>query len=747
MSPEINPELEPELFQPELLDEVPELSPEEIPEEVPEQSAASDEDQVIPRELSDSLKAIIQEVESEETGDRSKRLRALKKFDSYWEGIQRVYWSDVAKDWQAPEDEEEAEADDVINVYRAYGESIIAALSTGVPKSKFFPADADLPEDILAARAHSKLADLVQKHNQAPILFIKALFILWNQHFVAAYHYPKESESFGINREETTELQTVQEPVSVCATCGSETETSPCPSCGGGEILQDSREVQKEVPRVEETPKSRMILEVYGSLNVVLPENTSKVEDAGYLLFYTEQDIALLRSIYPGKQDEIQVGTDAEEAWAREASNTSFVSSKVTVKQIWIRPWLYYRLGRNKDKEIAELQAAFSSGCYLVMVGNEILEARDEKLDDRWTITESPLSRTIYANPLGNPLMPIQDAKNELFALTKETVAHGIPETFYDSQIIDETKYSNTTIRPGTLFPVKRKAGQNISDSFFQLRSAVLSKELAQFGQELTQDGQFVVGAFPSIYGGPSEGNSGTLGEYAMSRNQALQRLQNYWKLLNTWWTTIMGKVVPEYVKEMKGDDKFVKAQGKNFVNVWIRKNELEGGSIGQVEPESSEQFPTSWAQKKDLLIQVLTLKNPILDEALFHPENANLVAQALGFPEVYVPGDEDRTKQLFEVSRMLATGQFIEIEPEVDNHPVHIEVIRAWMNSDVGQEVKFTNPQGYALTLEHLRAHLMIIAGTPAPSQGPEKGSVPAEKPPNEGNPEVEPPIASPIQ
>jgi hypothetical protein len=263
------------------------------------------------------------------------------------------------------------------------------------------------------------------------------------------------------------------------------------------------------------------------------------------------------------------------------------------------------------------------------------------------------------------------------------------------------------------LFPVKKRPGQSIGDSFHQLRTATLSKEIGDFGQQLDSDAQFLSGASPTIYGG-DVGGSQTAKEYETRRSQALQRLQIHWKTLTHWWAELMSKVVVDFAKSMIEDEKFVVAKGTSFMNVWIRKSEIEAGTIGQIEPDISDQFPISASQKKDLLLGLLQLNNEFLNSVIYHPENATLVSQLLGFPEIFIPGDEDRSKQLNEINILLGGGQ---AEPEylVDNLPVHIEVCKAWANSDVGQYIKVNNPQGYMAVMTHLQTHTQMQQGMQA--------------------------------
>ena len=71
-----------------------------------------------------------------------------------------------------------------------------------------------------------------------------------------------------------------------------------------------------------------------------------------------------------------------------------------------------------------------------------------------------------------------------------------------------------------------------------------------------------------------------------------------------------MGKSVKSYAKNMLGDENFVKAQGSNFMNVWIKKVELTG-KIGDIVPEVSETLPVSWTQKRDILLNLMNMKDP----------------------------------------------------------------------------------------------------------------------------------------
>src|SRR5690606_208323 len=86
----------------------------------------------------------------------------------------------------------------VVNVYRAHGEAVIAALSVDIPGVTFLPDDAQNPDDIDTAKNYAHAALLIQRHNKAEILFPFAIYTAWVSPLVAAYHYLKTDEKYGV---------------------------------------------------------------------------------------------------------------------------------------------------------------------------------------------------------------------------------------------------------------------------------------------------------------------------------------------------------------------------------------------------------------------------------------------------------------------------------------------------------------------------------------------------------------------
>ena len=143
------------------------------------------------------LMILAEHFDAEDEFVREKQVKEWKKYKLLWASFQHTYYSEVARDWRIIEDrsDEEDYYNKEVNVLKAYLESIIAALSIIVPPIKCYPDDADSPMDLLTARAGDKIASLIFKHNNAPLLWLHALFLYCTEGLIVCHNYNKEDES------------------------------------------------------------------------------------------------------------------------------------------------------------------------------------------------------------------------------------------------------------------------------------------------------------------------------------------------------------------------------------------------------------------------------------------------------------------------------------------------------------------------------------------------------------------------
>ena len=696
-------------------------------------------------ELIASLKDIVKSCEHEDKDIRKAMVRQWKKAEEFWHGVQFLFWSSRDNGWKSPvdmgyEDDEELDeelgsfSDKVIDIYKAHGESIISALSAQIPSLRFLPDDADSPEDTLTARTYNKVADVVQRHNKAKLVFLRALFFLANQGIVASYRYKDSDPSYGTYKVPVYGEKEVESISYTCADCGSDAAASetPCPQCGSVEPPKETKTKNKvpELQTVEDRPKTRVKLDIFGALHFKVSYYARNQAECSYLGLFLDQGKDIACETYPDLCEEIQGDTiENLDRFARAAyvfPSEEEVEKKnlVAVSKWWLRPAAFYREPSKEKRE--KLLKKFPDGCRVIFIGKQkhFAEAIPEKLDDRWEIGQAGLSTYIYSDAILRPLIQIQEMRNQLVNLIMETIEHAIPAEFARPDVLNFAEYGKYEAVPGyTYKAMPGRPGDKLSDGFYTSTRSTLSKEVSAFLHQLDQDAQFAIGSFPSIYGGPSEGKSRTFAEYAASRQMALQRLSIVWQLVTDWWMRTISGSVLLYVDSLVEDEKYTKFESGSYVNVWIKKSQMLG-KIGGVEPEASESFPTSLTQKKDLFMKLIEMNNDFINSALYAPENARTIQDVMALTELKLPGEAQRVKQVIEIHDMMKDGIIavhtgvpgpngqeivqtsIPIDPDVDDHVVHMSTLQAFMVDLPGLDVAAEHPEQYENMRAHYKAH-----------------------------------------
>lgn len=683
-------------------------------------------------ELGQALWDVSKETEMKDKYTRERNLFHWKKLDYFWHTIQ--YLEETQNGFDSPEFNAD-EYDDIIgftkcyNVYKSHGESIIAALSVDFPNIIFPPNDAEDPDDKQTSEAFTKISDLLKKQNEGKLLLIKALFTLYNCGIVFGRTYSKADKKYGTY--EVPELKTTDSLQ--CPDCGEQMQGNNC-QCGyvGEPITVPIQETDSY--RTEN--KVRQIMEVHGPLNVFIP-SWARCKDHITYLRYTE-DLPEYDIRYQFKDTGVELtkfseDTEELEKWARKPFNTTRQERLIPVHHKWFSPCQYYGLKRSEE-DTQKLFEDYPDGIHAVYVADQLVILENEDLHDVWAISMDPRSRFVHADPIGRSMVPVQEVINEVFNITVTSIEQGVPLTFADSDVLDFNAYKNSPAIPGQIYPAKSRPGQNLRDSFETLKTATVSQEIEKFADRLEQMGQFVVGSFPSIYGGKLEG-SRTAAEYNMSRQQSLQRLSTTWIIVTYFWATFTEISCKGFVNNMKTDERFTKKEGNSYINVWIRRTELLG-KIGDVEPEIVEQFPVSSTQKQAMLTQLLEMKSPQIDNVVFHPANRATVARYTGFGELYIPGENDQNKQWEEIDALLkgnatesemGLNPSVKTDPDIDDALVHIQTCRAFLTSDRGRLIRIENPNGWANVVAHMKMHELDQIGKTAM---PTAESQPGEQP-----------------
>ena len=668
-------------------------------------------------DLKESVTTIVDTFKIANKPYRQRKIPEWRKAELYWSGIQRLWWSDYLNDWCHPSIAGEAELADLnmdmdertVNIYRGHGESIIAALSSSAPGVRFFPNDAEDEDDIRTAAAYSKIADIIRRQSEFSLLYIKALFILYHQDYIVGYVYNEQHEDYGYRKEERFgKVEKLN-----CPECGSQMEEGVCLECDYDGPSDDITEVD-EVVGYDEVPRTRTMLDVYGGTHIDIIPYARKQRDLPYLFLTSDVHHSAAVAAFGENDEELQtklMGGAATDGYEREArlpvdTYTGEDNETVEIRECWVRPWAYYILGNDKMDRLKELKAMYPDGLKATFVNEELVKLQPSKLDDHWVIAVNPLSNSLIGDSLGKGLLPLQEMSSELNELTMQTIEHGIPMEYADPEVIDFNAVNDQDQSPGYLYPASPRGNRSLRDSFHTSEKATISREIAQFNNYLTVSAQFVTGDVPAVHGGSSAGSgSRTASEYAQSKQSALQRLGTNHRFLTHWSANLFHTAARMYVERLEDDEKFVTHKGGSYFNVWIRQKDIQG-TIGHVEPIGAETLPSGPDQIKETVLRMLELRNPKTDEILFAPENTHILAQALGFSDLTIPGEDDRTKQWSEIHRLVSgeptmgqDGQEVSsvpIDPLLDSHIIEASICASFLKSAEGQDLKDHNPQGY---------------------------------------------------
>lgn len=735
-------------------------------------------------EIQRLLLEIVEHFDDEDRDVRERQIRKCKRLKLFWDSIFQAWYSEVAHDWRiwdpAGEDgsnSDQSYYDKPVNTFRAYIETIIAALSVTTPSAKCFPADAESSLDTVTAKAGDKISKLIDNHNNAPLLWLKALYIYYTEGTVFGYSYPREDEKYGTYETDKYETQVNKEDVVVCATCKKEVEVDEitntfqpenqgqeiCQGCGnplqmepGTKVVTTEKLVGKDL-----NSKTRCIIEVFGGLRVKIANYATKAEQTPYLIYSYEVHSAQAMEEYDHllgnaklKEKLKNQGTGPADPYAQWGRMSTLYMGEyptyvVTMRKAWLRPSAYNVLGDVKD--IQKLRKLYPRGVKVCLVNDEFGSAESEALDDYWSISVNPHEDYLNHDPAGIPLVTTQEITNDIISLVLQTIEHGIGQTFADPGVLNFKAYKETETTPGGVYEATPKSGKGVGDGFFQLKTATLSAEVMPFFEMVQGLAQLVSGALPSLFGGQLDG-SNTASEYSMSQAQARQRIQNVYKLFTSWWKEVKGKAIPIYINNMKTDEQDVeKLPDGTFVNLMIRLSELHG-RIGKIELEAADNLPMTWTQTRDTVMKMIEAQNPTFLEMIADPANIPVLRDTIGLNDFHIPGEDDRLLQMDEIRDLLASEPIpsedpnnpeaplfmpsVEIDVTFNKHNIHFEVVRQWATGEAGKLAKIENEAGYQNVLLHGQMHFfemnkqMVLAQAQQAAPGAGAGADNPEKP-----------------
>lgn len=673
------------------------------------------------------------------------------------------------------------------NFIQAYEKSILSVLGGRVPGVRFYPRDPNNQDDIATASAKNDIWEHFCRVNRIAVHQMMMLKYGWTDG-VCGIHFSNatDADRFGTHKEPLIE----QVPVTIpgvpphhqCPQCGAQEppdaiECSQCAQGGTGQWFGPQTFVPGEPDQIQmvpqqtgwqDVPNKEDLMTVVGGLELqMIPLDARDQSELLALAWKTELDLAYVKAMHPDRADKIRAGTaptdldqQSRTDRLRSKSRTSggqatgpYVSSyldedsRVTYTRMWMKPAAFWKIKNDGIRN--RLMAEYPKGVRVAMAGPDICSVEAARLDDDWSIWFPFPGDSCVREGMGDILMDVQDALNDLYNLALDQLRHSLPITFIDEKLVNMEAIEQQREQGGMLWPVNRIDQQALGGNFYTTQPAQVSPQVTEMISQLAGFvSQFLSGANPALLG---QGSSDlkTASGFKMALGQSLGRMSIPWKALKEGMVQIADKATASFVRNNQENGAVIfKFDSGSPVAKQIAAEDLRGQTVAY--SSSDEEYPQNPADVRDVLLGWINSPNMQLQQASLDQDNFDFLRTYLGVAGFSMPGEKQRKKQLREIQELLRaepipppidpmtggpmidpmTGMPMQPQPSVpidpifDDNPAEYRTVQQWMWTDEARSQQITNPAGYENVRLHGQAHFqqtqMMQMGAPPPGMGP---------------------------
>lgn len=529
-----------------------------------------------------------------------------------------------------------------VNVYGAREDKITAALSREIPGLKFAPKDPGSPPDQTAADESDKYLKvwLLDSDIKGLVARICRLFytdgrvLLWTRSVADEQRWgtetPDHETTFGVGETEGVTPETEMQP--------------PAP--------------QSEMPAICE------LTTAHGVLEGKLPIYADDIFDMGYARIAIEQDVDILRERYPWIADKIEAGqsvagsSDQYDRMARinvrlaiqnsTASGETFMKD-ATETHTWYRPSQYNML---KDKDARKVfRENFPKGLRVTHAGSELAFVRNEGMDDHLEIRHSKDGNGQNRRAIGANYLPLQKILNQNIGLLVRYFVGCIPRRYAAEGPIDVEAMNQQSSDPSIVTSVVLEPGQSIDGLTGIEKVPQPTTGLMEFVQWLVQGApEAMDGATPTMFGG---GDTGTVGEAELNRDQALQVFSAPWAQICMGLAKCATQAARCAAQNRKTN---IQSRTPGQSKLTVQLENLQGDALCY--PESLE-IPQTLAQQEAQTAQLVEQSaNVSLYKAIVeNPMNIPFFARMPSLSGLDVPGGDSVEKQQGEFELLTESG------------------------------------------------------------------------------------------
>jgi len=560
------------------------------------------------------------------------------------------------------------------NVYSASGQMLIAALTRAIPNVRFGPESGNDDAQITAAESADKYVQVIRRNNNlimvqtdaARYAFTDGRWIYWSR-FVKdgqRFGWEEDDEPDNVTPETEPPDDQAQTPVEAQA---AEATPESAETAQEGTVEPVSEEAQSEAP-VKRKPRGQEVRTCHGKLeSKVVPMSANSQDEVDVLILEWEIDVTRAKAKVPWCADDIKATSNAPSdgeiaRLARQNVKLGMQSSYVTSdsiandcteKHYWMRPSWFMEISKDDEHLREKFLEMFPDGCLVCFMGDVLAYARNESMDDSISIGQAYSGDGQNRNAMGTSIMPVQKRLNNWLDLMNDFFTRAIPKKWMDNKTFNVEAVRGQSNIPGDIMPFKWKPGVPVAELIFVEPAVEPPVTLADFIKEYSGPlRELLSGAYPALAGG-DVGTADSGVAIATQRDSALGRLAPTWHALKQCEAESTKQLVRWGAKCRDGSIN-EKIPGGEVIKLEV--NDLKANILCY--PESDENFPETYTQKKNAVMQLFNdaAKNPMLGEVVYNAANVSFFQNMIGLTELYIPQVAARNKQLAEIELLLAS-------------------------------------------------------------------------------------------
>lgn len=695
----------------------------------------------LPEHLQEALRRLVARAEEDNRMARMEQVKRVQRQREFFRGNQNIFFDEIASRWARVTEaglglpteipENAVKYAYVENLYRVESLLHIAILRQNPPACQFRPQSFDQPEDVATAREAKVAMEFVVANNGLERRMADAIWLLDHDGACFSYtHWEESKELYGSDWFQPMGTEQKEIPgKAICESCGYEyPEMTPdglCPHCAEVGTVSPLTPVAPEMVAVdvpqgdpEEEPRGQERALFMGALEVAVPFSARTLRDCGWLTWEAECEKALIKTLYPGVADkslELPATTDTGDAEeARQArlalmgtsygrGTTDSHANLITFRRTWMRPWYFNTL--DDQATAKELVEAFPIGCYVAFAGPTYCESRPEQIEERWKwVPAYPgdgMMRDGWLTDFVDHQRKINTGENIKF----EIFERGLGTRFIDDKAVDYDAYIEQGAQAVNEMPISLRPGEKAGDKIYDSPPAEPSQWLTHDLDSMRGNrSEKLTGNFAAAFGGDT-GTNDTASGIAEVKDSAMGRMSYFKEILNELYAGTVLNLIRCFRKHRSADVRYaVEGPSGELDAAIIHIDQLKGNFYAITEAEDS--YPVSPAQKRAVVLQVLNGQPTALQQALFAPENYDLVRWAVG-EDIKLPGEQARRKQMREIERM-KRGEYVQVDAMLDQHDYEIGAMNEWGSSEDGQNAA---PEVRMLVAQHMTDHMKAQA------------------------------------